>query len=192
MHLLIASSASGIYRQIFAAAIENAGGRTHYWAVSSPDTTHANYQPTSTDYFRWLMTPYEIQDPAKGAGAVQQDFRVFNVAGFYVFDLSDLKPESNPWVVVADLSEASPSGIPFMITRNLNENELVGVRSGSPEKLKNLGIGKYDTPFGRERLIVIWTGGGVEILKNKLLFFDAPPSWNELNPTSATNQILQP
>jgi len=192
-HHRYASYARGIYTQIYAASSENIGGRTNYWAASSPNTTHADYQPTSTDYFRWLMTPYDIKNPAAGAEVVQQDFIAFALPGMgSVSSLDEFSAETNPWMVVADLDERSPSGIPFMITRNLNETALQGVKSGSPEKLENLGVGTYDTPFGRERLIVIRIGGEVEILKNKLYFFDAPPSWRELNPTSATNLILQP
>ncbi len=180
------SNARGIYNQIFAAATENTGGRTNYWAATEPNTEFANYEPTSTEYFRWLMTPYDIMNPANGAEALQQDFSAFHAEGLLeIRDLSDLTPETNPWVVVADLSEYSTSGTPFMITRNINE---IRLRKWDHVQtpLQNIGTGPFHTPFGGESLIVVRVGGGNEILNQQQLF------WDILNPTLATNLILQP
>ncbi len=177
---------SSMYKQVFAAATENTGDRVNYWAASEPDTKYANYKPTSTDYFRWLMTPFDVNDPAKGAGVLQQDFFPFQGPGLKAISrLEDLTADSNPWVVVADLSETSASGTPFMISRNVNEMQLSEWSQPQPP-LMNVGTGTYSTPHGEEALMVVRVGGGSDVLKPKQFF------WDILNPTSATNRVLQP
>jgi len=183
----ISSNARGIYTQIYAASTENIGGKTNYWAASEPDIQYANYQPNSTDYFRWLMTPYDIKNPAAGAEVVQQDFGAFAAPGMEPANsLDEFSAEANPWMVVADLDERSPSGIPFMITRNFNEMWLKALGENSREPLAHVGAGSFAKPYGREALFVVRIGGGAEILNEKQLF------WGILNPTTATNRVLRP
>ncbi len=73
----LSSFARGIYIQVFSAATETKGGSTNFWAAHEPDTQFAKYQPTSTDYFRWLMTPYDPENPAEGAEVVNRIFPRF-------------------------------------------------------------------------------------------------------------------
>ncbi len=186
-YIRLVSNAGGIYKQVFAAATENTGGRTNYWAASVPNTTYADYEPTSTAYFRWLMTPYDKAHPEKGAGAVQLDFSIFHASGLPgVASLDDLSSETNPWVVVADLTETSTSGTPFLMTRNVNETRLKEWRPNERQALDRLGIGTYAEPYGKERLLVVRVGGGTEVLEKKRLL------WEILNPNAATNRVLRP
>jgi len=185
--LRLASNGRRIYMQVFAAATENTGERTNFWAASNPNSTYANYEPTSTEYFRWLMTPYDEDHPKKGAGVVQQDFGAFAAPGIEpVSSLEEFNAEANPWMVTADLTETSPTGIPFMMTRNVNLAQLKDWRPNERQRIESLGNGIYEDPYGDETLIVVRMGGGSEVLVKKRLL------WDILNPTVATNIVLQP
>ncbi len=187
--LKLSSLGGGIYKQIFSTATENTGGRTNYWAASTPNTSYANYQANSTAYFVWLMTPYDINNPANGAEAVQQDFAAFSAPGMDpVSELSELTADANPWIVVADLNETSTSGTPFMMTKNINITALqtwttaqTPITTGEiPEDSPT-----DNPPYGRESLLVVRVGGGTEDINTRNLF------WDYLNPTNADNTVLQ-
>jgi len=185
----LSTNAGGIYKQIFAAATENSGGRTNYWAASTPNTTYANYQANSTAYFTWLMTPYDINNPADGAEVLQQDFSAFAAPEMDpVSDLSEFDVDANPWLVTADLSETSTTGTPFMMTKNISISALQTWTN--PQTPITIGQIPEDSPqvnppLGREALIIVRVGGGSEVMNEKQMF------WDVLNPTNVDNTVLQ-
>jgi len=188
--LRLSTNAGGIYKQIFAAATENTGGRTNYWAASTPNTTYANYTANSTAYFVWLMTPYDINNPANGAEVLQQDFSAFAAPEMDpVSDLTELDADANPWLVTADLNETSTSGTPFMMTKNINVTALqTWTNAQTPITTGEIPEDQTPSdnpPYGREALIVVRVGGGSEVLNEKQMF------WDILNPTNADNPVLQ-
>lgn len=185
-YLRLAHDAGGIYTQIFAAATENTTNKINYWPSTQPDPQYESYSLTSTDYFRWLLTPYDIKYPEKGAGVLQQDWSVFHADGLAEISfLDDLTSVTNPCCVVANVSETTSSGTPFMISKNVNEARLQ-VWDRPQDPLENVGVRTYDLPFGDEMLIVVRMGGGAEVLNRKQFF------WDLLNPNQEIFPILQP
>lgn len=189
--LRLSASAGSIYTQIFAAATENSTGRTKYWPTTTPNTTYENYiVGSSTNYFTWLMTPYDIDNPANGAEVLQQDFNAFNAPELDpVGDISEFTDLNNPWNVTADVSETTSSGTPFMTTRNLEVTALQ-TWSAPNEPITTTQIPdespRDKPPYGRDALIVVRMGGGTGELNKKQLF------WDLLNPNKETNPVWAP
>jgi len=179
-------SAGQIYKRIFAAAFETpqAGGLQVWAREGSP------HYETSTGYFRWLMTDVS----AGGAGVLDEEFGVFAFGSYRnARTLEEFGPEHNIWSVVTGMDEVSPAGMPFLISRNLNEDRLVDW-----EEIPDLHLGNLE-PFPRRKslsnwrqenvyaVVVIRSGGASEVLQHPRQL-----TWGNLNPTRATNRILNP
>ena len=189
-------------------------GRTIYQAILSydldqilssdavnpwPVKNSEHYEASSTAYFTWLMSPEtevmeqdfhlfwgpdvpKVEDPDRKSSFLDQ-YRERPSPTLELF-----QSEHNAWSVVADVDKTSNSRMPFLVTRNLNESRLVdwqGTRQNELEYLGSRKRGGYVTPFG-DSLVVIRVGGGGETITNPNLI------WENLNPDSADNAILEP
>jgi prepilin-type N-terminal cleavage/methylation domain-containing protein len=179
--LRTAANGAGIYKQIFAQASLPSDAMDFFADSDSP------YYGTSTEYFRWLMRPRNVENPEEGAGVLAQDFSPFVIGDIRPpADLESFSAVHNPWSVVADTDVDTAPGTPFLISRHVNETRLKDWRPGTEVPLEHVGEGRYSHPLDGEFLIVIRHGGGAEVL--------TPPRflWDVLNPTAQTHLLLNP
>lgn len=134
----------------------------------------------SNEYFVFLMQ----------SGVLEEDWLMFTGriltpvhTDVTVTDLTSLvrfSEENNIWSVVEGASYESPSSMPFLVSSNLDESALKsGLEKNARPKVKK------DKRF-KGRVYYVKVGGNSGYLEGRDI------TWENLNPTEATNKILHP
>jgi hypothetical protein len=127
--------------------------------------------PTSTDYFRWMVTN----------DVIDATFEMFAGAGVPAYgglDPEQFLPKYNAWAITADISDITRSSVPILVTRNavLENGLLSDVPMVDPEML----------PFGDKAIVVVRFGGSAQPIKRFEL------NEETFNAVAADNPLLYP
>lgn len=165
------SNGRGIYQAIFAAHLEmiNFPPEDSIWPTSAAPTSDT----TSTAYFIRLIND-EI---------LTEDFGLFSASGIPAArTVATFTEANNAWKVTDGANNSSASQLPFLITRNLVENILAAPSNDlNTDAVEPTGI-----PYEDRALVVVRVGGGGEVIPGRAL------RWTNINPSAATNALLQP
>ena len=128
------------------------------------------YFPTSTEYFKWIITNK----------VMNVDFSFFsapNIEPYKSTDPTGFTEQNNAWCITADVNDSTPDGAPLLFTRNLNINKL----NYTPlyDALSD------NNPFGKKGVVVVTKGGSTMALKQDYLT-------NNFNTVQASNTVLRP
>lgn len=144
---------------------------------SSIDITNRIF-PTSTEYFRWVVT----------SGVMNVDFSFFSAPGVIPStstNAANFTENNNAWCVSSAVGESTVDGTPLLFTRNLRVTYLYDSLSDINTVMPNMNGAVENSPFGNKAMVVTFKGGASMSLRTR----DVADNFNKVG---ATNRVIRP
>jgi prepilin-type N-terminal cleavage/methylation domain-containing protein len=176
----VMTNGKNIYTSLFAqemldAVLMKAAPYPTYGA--SLDVTNRIF-PTSTEYFRWVVT----------TGVMNVDFSFFSAPGVIPAsgtNATTFTENNNAWCISSAVGESTVDGTPLLFTRNLRVTFLNDSLTDINTAMPSMNGTVENSPFGNKAMVVTFKGGSSLALRTK----DVADNFNKV---AATNRVIRP